>query len=191
MADLVGVLALGGAPGREVGLERHLDDDRAAGAGDLGEQRRRVGDVLEHVGEDPEVVGAVGGGQVQAVVELDGVDLLARAGDLDGRLGDLHAREAPAEVAAVQLGEQRAVAAADLERIDWMPARPQARARAEREHVVGLPDRAERAPARVAGGVGGGLGVALVVEPDQLLGVLHRAIIRPQDTSRTSPVWTS
>jgi hypothetical protein len=84
----------------------------------------------------------------------------------------------PAEAAAVQLTEQRTVAAADLERIDWMPARPQARVRAEREHVVGLSDCAERAPARIAGGVGGGLGIALVVEPDELFGVLHRAIIR-------------
>ena len=57
--------------------------------------------------------------------------------------------------------------------------------------MVGLADRAQRAPARVQGGVGRGLGVALLVEPDQLLGVSHRAIIRPQDTSRTAPVCTS
>ena len=87
------------------------------------------------------------------------------------RRGDLHTGEAPAEAAAVQLGEQCAVAAADLERAPRM----QTGARAEREHVIGLPDRAERAPARVEGRLGRIPCVALVIELDQLLGVFHRA----------------
>ena len=109
-------------------------------------KRRRVGDVLEHVGDDPEVVRAVGGGQVQAVVELDGIDLRPRAGDLDGRPGDLHAREAPAEVAAGELGEQRAVAAADLERAR-SDVRPPTGPRASRARARGRPSRPRRARA--------------------------------------------
>ena len=86
VADLLGVLALGGALGREVVLERHLDEDGAAGARDLGEQRRRVGDVLEHVREDAEVVGAVGERAGAGRRRARRSRSRAARGDRDGRL---------------------------------------------------------------------------------------------------------
>jgi hypothetical protein len=55
VADLLGVDALGGAPRRDVFLERHLEHDRGADPGDLGQQRRRVGNMLEDVREDAEL----------------------------------------------------------------------------------------------------------------------------------------
>ncbi len=61
VADLVGVLALGGPPRRHVGLQRHLHHHRPARPRRLGQQRRRIGHVLEHVREDPQLVRAVAG----------------------------------------------------------------------------------------------------------------------------------
>ncbi len=58
---------------------------------------------------------------------------------------DLDARQAPAEAAAVKLAQQRAVAAAHLQRARGRDAG----ARAQRDHVLGLGDRAQCAPARV------------------------------------------
>jgi len=116
--------------------------------------------MLEHVREHAELVGALASGQVQPVIELHTVDLGALAGDLDGRLGDLHTGQRSAEAAAVQLAQQRAVAAADLERAGW----PQARLRAQGDHVVGLADGAKCPPARVACGVGWRARVGVVVK---------------------------
>jgi hypothetical protein len=64
MSNLGCVLALGLAARRHVLLERHLHHDGPADPGDLGEERWGVGNVLEHVGENPEVIGAVGDGHV-------------------------------------------------------------------------------------------------------------------------------
>ena len=145
MTDLVCVLALARPPRRDVGLERNLDHDDAADPRDLGEQGRRIGHVLEHVREDPEVVGAVGVSEVQAVIQRHRLELWALGGDRDGSLGDLDTEQASTEAAIVQLAEQGAVAAADLERA----ARADGATAAEREHVIGLADRPERAPAGV------------------------------------------
>ena len=93
MADLGGVLALGGAPRRHVRLERHLDEHCAADARDLAQQRGRIGHVLEHVREHAEVVAAVALRQVLPVVARDGVDLRALARDRDGGVADLDARQ--------------------------------------------------------------------------------------------------
>ena len=70
----------------------------------------------------------------------------------DRRLGDLHARQPPAEAAAVQLAQQRAVAAADLERAGRLESPPERAQRAAR----GRPCRPlpARASARTAAACG-------------------------------------
>jgi len=103
VADLDGVLALARPTCRDIGLQRDLDHDGSAGPCDLGQQRGRVGHVLEHVGEDAELVRAVGVRQVRAVVALDRVDLHPLARDRHCGVGDLDAREPAAEAARVQL----------------------------------------------------------------------------------------
>ncbi len=164
VADLDGVLALAGAPRRDVRLERHLDEHGARRSRDLGEQRCRLSHVLEHVRDDAQVIGAVGVRQVLAVVARDRFDLRALPRDRDGRVGDLDAAQRAAESACVQLAQQRAVAAADLERA----LRPQAGALAQRDHVLRLADRSECAPARVDGSLLGIRRIRPVVEADQL-----------------------
>ena len=135
---------LRGAPRRQVRLERHLDHDRAAGAGHLRQQRRRVGDVLEHVREDTEVVLAVGGRQVGAVEQLHAVDLRALAGDVDRGRRQLEAREGAPEAPPAELAEQRAVAAADVERSIASVSDTRARCTARSR---GRPCRPRRGPA--------------------------------------------
>ncbi len=49
VSDLGGVLALAVPSRREVGLEGHLDEHRPADSRHLGQERGRVGNVLEHV----------------------------------------------------------------------------------------------------------------------------------------------
>ena len=171
VSDLGGVRALARAPRRQVGLERHLDEHRAAGAGDLGEQRRGVGHVLEHVGEDAEVVGAVGDRQVQRRRR-------ARPTSISGAL----ARDRRRPPAVISTPDSRPPkprrcssqsSAPSPQPTSSVLAGRDARARAQRDHVVGLADRAERAPARVQGRVGGRLRVGVVVEADELGGVRH------------------
>ena len=70
MAHLGGVLALAGAPGRPVRLERHLYDDGAADSPGLRKQDRGIRHMLQHVGEDAQVERAVPLAKMQAVVEL-------------------------------------------------------------------------------------------------------------------------
>jgi hypothetical protein len=101
--DLGGVLALAGASRRHVCLQWHLDDHRLAHPPHLGQQRRRVGYVLEHVREDSQIVRCIVLWQMQAVVAGDHVDLRAFAGDRHRRVADLDARQAPAKAAAVKL----------------------------------------------------------------------------------------
>ena len=148
VADLGGAAALLRAARRDVALQRNLDDHRAAGARDLPEQRLGLEHVLEHVGEHAELARAVGERQRLAVVQLDCLDLGAIARDRDRRRCDLHARQAPAETAATKLAEQGAVAAADVQGAGGR----EAGGGAQRDHVVGLGDGAERAPARIAVG---------------------------------------
>ena len=85
LPDLEGSAAM--HPGQGPGLSLH----------DLGEQGGRVGHVLEHVGEDPEVVLACRGRHVRAVELLHALDPGAPAGDGDGGTAELEAREGPAE----------------------------------------------------------------------------------------------
>jgi hypothetical protein len=80
---------------------------------------------------------------VLPVVALDGVDLRALTRDRDGGVADLKPGEPPAEASVMELAQKRAVAAADLERARGADLR----ARTQREHVIGLADGAERAPA--------------------------------------------
>ncbi len=143
MADLLGVGPLGGPPGGHVGLEGHLDHDRLTRPGDLAEQGGRVGHVLEHVGEDPEVVLARRGRHLRAVELLHALDPRALAGDGDGGPAQLEAREGPPEAPPRELPEQGSVAAADVE--DAVRAQPGAGA--QLDHVVGLADGAEGSPA--------------------------------------------
>src|SRR5437588_4161855 len=89
--------------------------------------------------------------------------LLACARQRGRGLAQLDARQAAAESARVQLAQKRTVATADVERA----LRLQARTLTERDHVVGLADRSERAPASVGGRVRGVLGVRLLVEVAQ------------------------
>ena len=85
------MVALAFASRREIGLEWHLNEHRPAHTRDLGDERRRIGHVLEHVGDDAEVVRASLSRQVSAVVDGDGIDLRALARDRDGGSAYLHA----------------------------------------------------------------------------------------------------
>ena len=98
--------------------------------------------------------------QVLPVIERHRLDLRASGGDLDRRPRDLDARERSAEAAAVKLGEQRPVPAADVERAPRRDARP----RAQLDHVLGLAQRAQRAPALIDRATLGVAGVAVLVE---------------------------
>ena len=160
MPDLGRPRAPAGPSRRPVRLQRNLEHDRAARARDLLQQRNRVGHVLEHVRQDAQVIRAAAGGQMRAVIQHHGVDLRTRASDRDGRLADLRAVQAPAEAARAQLAQQRAVAAPHLERAGGADAS----ARAQRDHVVGLADRPQRAPARMGRGRGWVLRVGALVE---------------------------
>ena len=101
--------------------------------------------MLEHVGEQPELVAGVGEGQPRAVEHRDAFDLRPGARDRRSSLRDLGASEHAAEVAAVQLAQQGAVPAPDLERVRWIQSGP----RAQLDHVVGLANGPQGAPAPV------------------------------------------
>ena len=93
--------------------------------------------------------------------------------------GDLHAGEPPAEASRVQLAEQRAVAASDSSTLAGLrPARRQSST-----HVVGLPDRAERAPARVERRIGVGLRVGRLVEAGELPTLVCGGVCRESSTA--------
>ena len=108
------VLALAGASRRHVALERHLDDHCRAHARDLGQQRGRVGHVLQHVREDSQIVCTVGIWQVRAVIARHGFDLRMRAA-IATAASVSPPPQAPAEPACAERAKQRAVAAADLQ----------------------------------------------------------------------------
>jgi len=91
VSHLSGALALALPSRREIGLEWHLNEHSPAYAGDLGDERRRIGHVLEHMGDDAEVVRASLSRQVSAVVDGDGIDLWPLARDRDGGLAYLYA----------------------------------------------------------------------------------------------------
>ena len=145
VSNVDGLLAPRPPSRRAVRLERYLHDRRLARASHLGEHANWIGHVLEHVADDAELVLPIARRQVQAVIQGHRVDLRTARCDRDRRTGDLHPRQPPAEAAAVQLAEQRAIPAADLQRARGLDAC----ARAQRRHVVGLGDRAERTPARI------------------------------------------
>ena len=130
VADLGRVSRLDGPPRRPVGLQRHLEDHRAADPRRLAEQRRRVGHVLEHVREDPQLVGAVLERQVAPSNSSIRASPRAAPGDLHGRLADLDPRQPPAETAPPQL------APAAPRRRSRRPACSQGRARPARHSSI-------------------------------------------------------
>ncbi len=99
---------------------RHADSDGAAGpqnAGDLGQQERVVGDVLEDLGADNAVEGSVGEGQVQRVG-------LGDAGA--GAQLPFHAQTEPQELERLQLPQVAVEADGDASPpagVDDVPAR--------------------------------------------------------------------
>src|SRR5207248_10653685 len=129
----------------------------------------------EDVAEDPELERAVGLGQVLSVERRD--PQLRPATRDPRRLGaDLVADVRGAEAAARQLGEQGAVAAADL-------AHRGGRAGMQRDDVVRLAASAESAPAGPFLPLLAAVGVGLVVEARE---VGHRLGEPTPITSRTS-----
>ena len=150
VADLGSVLALGGAPRGQVGLQRHLHHHRAGrrapprpGARP-GRARARARGRRRPARRRPRPRAGVNRRRARPSRSR-----AARARSSTAASVISTPASRPPKPRAVQLAQQRPVAAADLQGIDWMPARPQARAGAQREHVVGLADRPERAPARV------------------------------------------
>ncbi len=155
-----------GPRGGAVVLQRHLDHQRAARPRRLAQQRHRVGHVLEHVGQHPEVVGAVGARAACAPSK--------RSACVDLRPAPRASATALAEMSKPwssvptrrggQRGEQAAVAAADLgHRRGGRGQRP-----GEPRHVVGLALGAQRPPAPVARRLPGRGGVLLLVDVAQL-----------------------
>ena len=168
MPDLIRVCPLGGPPRGHVGLERHLDHHCATNPGHLGEQGGGVGHVLEHVGEDPEVVLARRCRHVGAVELLHPLDPGTGAGDGYRGAAQLESREGAPEASPGELPEQGSVAAADVE--DAL--RVQRRAGTQLDHVVGLAEGTEGPPAGIQLGLLGGAGVRLLVEGGECLGVV-------------------
>ena len=117
VADARGLGALGG-PRRRSGCPPAAPRRAPRGATRAASRSSGAGsrDVLEHVREHREVVGAVVGRDVLAVVGLDPPRARdrARPRELDGGRRELEAVEDRRDAALAQLGQQRAVAAADL-----------------------------------------------------------------------------
>ena len=171
VADLGGVLALAGPPRREVGLERHLDDAPPAGARDLGEQRAAGrARARARARGCPARYAPSAAGRCSAVVERDRVDLRALARDRDGRLGDLDARRAARRSRA---GAARTAARRRRSRPRaCSPGRRPARAHSAItwSALPTAPSARQRAYTAASAGL---LRVGVVVEADELRGVLH------------------
>jgi len=110
-------LTLVARPVRENGvLERDLEDHKAGDPRRLHKEPQRILHVLEHVGENRDVVGMVFRRDAVAVepTDIDDGREAALPRQVDARLRDLIAREAPAEPSVMELLEHRTIAASDI-----------------------------------------------------------------------------
>ena len=172
-------------PRRQVGLERHLHHHRAARARHLGQQRRRVGDVLEHVREDAELVRAVGRGQMQRRRSSSTESISSRARAISTAASVISTPTAArrSRGGAARTGARRR---RSRPRACWSVGGTPCGARTARSR--GRPCRARPAPAsaRTRAGRGRSLRVGVVVEADESGGVLHTGDYCGRDDSASS-----